>query len=226
MHSLLGKKSPEDSYLQHFHGEILRNYDGKNHGLVHGILEELLSLRKALRGRGWEGEGEGRTLALLLTSLCAIPARNTVWTPGTNLSIDKHVHGHNYARGTNRTAIRSRFKTNILATCNDCMFNKELDRFTQSFSWVRQNRTSKSQALAAGCKEVGTVRNGGSLGFWELFVHPNIKVPRKDTSDSVLLETFLRNSRGSYPFLNKKFKGLSRNFKWTHFPFFNDFIQC
>ena len=52
MHFLLGEKSPEDSYLQHFHDEILRNFEGKNHGLVHGILEELLHLRKALRGRG------------------------------------------------------------------------------------------------------------------------------------------------------------------------------
>ena len=112
---------------------------------------------------------------LHLTSFCAIPPISyTVWTPGTNLSIDKHVHGHNYARGTNRTAIRSWLKTNILATCNDCMFNKELDRFMQSFSRKRQNRASESQALAAGCKEVGTVWNGISLGFWELFAHPNI----------------------------------------------------
>ena len=70
---------------------------------------------------------------------------------------ERHVHGHNYARGTNRTAIRSWLKTNILATCNDCMFNKELDRFMQSFSRKRQNRASESQALAAGSKEVGTV---------------------------------------------------------------------
>ena len=28
--------------------EILRNFEGKNHGLVHGILEELLYLSKAL----------------------------------------------------------------------------------------------------------------------------------------------------------------------------------
>ena len=112
---------------------------------------------------------------LHLTSFCAIPPISyTVWTPGTNLSIDKHVHGHNYARGTNRTAIRSWLKTNILATCNDCMFNKELDRFMQSFSRKRQNRASESQALAAGCKEVGTVWNGLSLGFWELFAYPNI----------------------------------------------------
>ena len=112
---------------------------------------------------------------LHLTSFCAIPPISyTVWTPGTNLSIDKHVHGHNYARGTNRTAIRSWLKTIILATCNDCMFNKELDRFMQSFSRKRQNRASESQALAAGCKEAGTVWNGISLGFWELFAHPNI----------------------------------------------------
>ena len=28
--------------------EILQNFEGKNHGLVHGILEELLYFRKAL----------------------------------------------------------------------------------------------------------------------------------------------------------------------------------
>ena len=28
--------------------EILRNFEGKNHGFVHGILEELLYLSKAL----------------------------------------------------------------------------------------------------------------------------------------------------------------------------------
>ena len=132
-------------------------------------------LQKKPREGEREGEGEPPTPPLLLTSLCAIPAiSNTVWTPGTNLSIDKHVHGHNYARASNRTAIRFWLKTNILATCNDCMFNKELDRFMQSFSRKRQNRASESQALAAGYKEVGTVWNGLSLGFWELFAHPNI----------------------------------------------------
>ena len=46
---LLGLKTPEDSYLQHFHKQrILQNFEGKNHGLVHGILEELLYLSKAL----------------------------------------------------------------------------------------------------------------------------------------------------------------------------------
>ena len=176
MHFYSVKNRPKIPIFSTFiNNEILRNFEWKNHCLVHGILEEFLYLRKAQRGRAWEGEGEPPTPPLLLTSLCAIPAiSNTVWTPGTNLSIDKHVHGHNYARGTNRTAIRSWLKTNILATCNDCMFNKELDRFMQSFSRKRQNRASESQALAAGSKEVGTVWNGISLGFWELFAHPNI----------------------------------------------------
>ena len=142
----------------------------KNHCSVHGILEELLYLRKALRGRGRTPYPTPSISHLF----APFPQSATLWTPETNLSIDKHVHGHNYARGTNRTAIRSWLKTNILATCNDYMFNKELDRFMQSFSWKRQNRASESQALAAGCKEVGTVWNGISLGFWELFAHPNI----------------------------------------------------
>ena len=42
-------KSPEDSYLQHLHKQSnFGNFKGKNHGLVHEILEESLYLSKAL----------------------------------------------------------------------------------------------------------------------------------------------------------------------------------
>ena len=42
-------KSPEDSYLQHLHKQSnFGNFKGKNHGLVHEILEESLYLSKGL----------------------------------------------------------------------------------------------------------------------------------------------------------------------------------
>ena len=43
------KKRPKIPIFNTFiNNEILQNFEGKNHGLVHGILEELLYLRKAL----------------------------------------------------------------------------------------------------------------------------------------------------------------------------------
>ena len=43
------KKRPKIPIFSTFiNNEILRNFEGKNHGLVHGILEELLKLSKAL----------------------------------------------------------------------------------------------------------------------------------------------------------------------------------
>ena len=176
MHFYSVKNRPKIPIFSTFiNNEILRNFEWKNHCLVHGILEEFLYLRKAQRGRGWEGEGEPLPHPSFSHLFAPSPqsATQSERLEQTCL-LTKHVHGHNYARGTNRTAIRSWLKTNILATCNDCMFNKELDRFMPSFSRKRQNRASETQALAAGCKEVGTVWNGISLGFWELFAHPNI----------------------------------------------------
>ena len=49
MNFLLGLKRPKIPILSTFiDNEILRNFKGKNHGFVHGILEELLNLSKAL----------------------------------------------------------------------------------------------------------------------------------------------------------------------------------
>ena len=49
MHFLLGQNRPKIPIFSTFiNNQILRNFKGKNHGLVHEILEELLYLRKVL----------------------------------------------------------------------------------------------------------------------------------------------------------------------------------
>lgn len=114
-----------------------------------GVWRKTKSGKKIMRGRGRrKNPYPTPSLFFLPTSFCAISAISyTVWTPGTNLFIDKHVHGYNCARCTNHTDIRSWRKTNILATCNDRMFNKELDWFNTARGRKRRSRNHRLNRL-------------------------------------------------------------------------------